>query len=162
MKLKKHLASGLVATAVFCLGSITAFAGYESNFIAPKSTYESMVKTSGNYNQLAAATPNYNCLAYALGDTSQWVWPWGGSNPTLQQANNYMTSKMYNPYPYSPGTANVKIIAYGTSTSNITHFSKAEGTNYSNAKWGKLERLQSSGWDPYTSLVYGSALQVYK
>lgn len=127
----------------FLCRGLTAFAGYTSDFSFPKSTYESMVKTSGNYYYLAAATPNYNCLGYALGDTNNWVWPWGGSNPTLQQANNYMTSQMYNPYPYSSGASNVKIIAYGTSTNNVTHFSKAEGTNYSNAKWGKLERIQS-------------------
>ncbi|KTD85786.1 DUF7689 domain-containing protein [Paenibacillus etheri] len=136
MKFKKHIATGLVAVAVFCAGGMTAFAGYQSNFYAPQSSYDAMVKTPGNYNYLAAATNNYNCLAYALGDTSQWVWPWGGSNPTLQQANSYMTSQMYNPYPYSSGASNVKIIAYGTSTNSVTHFAKAEGTNYSNAKWG--------------------------
>lgn len=162
MKFKKHLTSGIVAATVFCLGSLTAFAGYESHFAASKATYESMVKTSGNYYYLAAADPRYNCLAYARGDTNNWIWPWGSSNPTLQQANNYMISKMYNPYPYSSGASNVKVIAYGTSTSNVTHFSKAEGTSYSNAKWGQLERLQSLGWDPYTSSVYGSALQIYK
>ncbi|QQZ62916.1 hypothetical protein JI735_10555 [Paenibacillus sonchi] len=161
MKINKSIVSGLIAISVFGAGSLTAFAGYESHFYAPKSEYEAMVKTSGNYYYLAAATDAYNCLGYALGDTNHWVWPWGGSNPTLQQANNYMTSQMYNPYPYSSTPSNVKIIAYGTSTSNITHFSRVADANYSNAKWGGWERLQSLGWDPYSNYVYGSALQKY-
>lgn len=129
----------------------------------PAAVYDSLVITPGNYAYLADATPTYNCLAYALGNTTQWEWPWGQSNPTLSQVSTYMLTKGKNTYSLSEPATVGMIISYGTSESSITHFSKVADANYSNAKWGTLERLQSLGHNPYKGNgLYGYAMRKYK
>ena len=160
-KMKRLLLSTTVALTAVVAGSATAaLAGYDQNlFIAPKTTYDSIVKTANNYSYLAAATSNYNCLAYALGNTSSWVWPWGGSEPTSSQVDTYLSGKGYT--TTNTGSSNdTKIISYGT-TSAIKHFGKPSDNNFVNSKWGHLERLQSLNWNPYSS-VYGERVKDYK
>lgn len=162
MGIRKKIVIGALAVSALFTGSLAAFAGYDSRFFYPQSTYDAVVKTANNYSYLAAATGSYNCLAYVKGYTDIWLWPWGSSNPTLSQMDLYMNQDGYLAYSYSQGSSGTKIIAYGTSTNNITHVAKPADNNYSNAKWGQLERLQSLGWDPYSSSTYGSALRIYK
>lgn len=105
----------------------------------------------GNYTQ------NYNCLAYAIGITNTWVWPWGTRNPSLSETTTYLETLGYeraNTY-----SANC-IVAYGTSTSNITHFSKVSG-GVVVAKCGSLELLQHTTYQAYYTDSYGSAQAFY-
>ncbi|EFM09647.1 conserved hypothetical protein [Paenibacillus curdlanolyticus YK9] len=155
---KRILPTAVAITAVVA-GSATAYAGYDAGlFSQPQSTYEAAVKTSGNYYYLAAASSSYNSLAYALGDTSNWVWPWGSSNPTSAQVDTYLSGRGYTT---TTTASEVKIISYGTSSS-IGHFGKPSDVNYVNAKWGQLERLQSLNWDPYNTSSYGAKVKTYK
>lgn len=150
-------------TATLSVSAIVGGAASAQALSQPASIYDAIVTTPGNYAYLADATPTYNCLAYALGNTSKWEWPWGSSNPTLTQVSDYMLTKGKNTYPLSETATVGMIISYGTSTSNITHFSKVADANYSNAKWGQLERLQSLGHNPYKSTgPYGYAIRKYK
>lgn len=144
---------------VVMAGSATALAGWnDPQFIASKATYDAIVKTPDNYNYLAPATPSYNCLAWALQNQSSWVWPWV-SNPTSAEVDNYLYGKGYVGATF-PSEA--QIISYGTSSTNITHFGRVADSNYVNAKWGQLERLQSLSWDPYSySGGYGPKIKTY-
>lgn len=113
-----------------------------------------------NYTYNAPYTNSYNCLAYALGNTTSWIWPWGSSNPTNSQVNGYLYTSGYiiisNGQPYQP-----KIISYGT-TSGITHFSKGNGSGCI-AKWGRLERFSHTNWGPYkTTGAYGAIVTKYR
>ncbi|WP_420329428.1 DUF7689 domain-containing protein [Paenibacillus gorillae] len=164
LKLKKGLLTVIIATTAIVGGATTAFAGITT----PSSILNAELKTANNYAWLADADPSYNCLAYALGNTSSWIWPWGSSNPTSSQVDTYLSGKGYSiSRAFSSTTkGDYEIVSYGTS-SNITHFSKVGAarvgsTEYSNAKWGQAERLQHLGWDPYTvNGTYGAAVRKY-
>lgn len=157
-KTKKWLITMSISVVAIIGGATSAQA-----LIAPNSFYDSIVITPGNYQELGPATNNYNCLAYALGNTSRWEWPWGSQNPTASQVNSYMKTKGKNTYSLSEPATVGMIISYGTSSSSITHFSKVMGPNYSNAKWGKYELLQSLGHNPYKPVgPYGYAISKYK
>lgn len=163
IKVKKGLISVIIATTAIVGGATTAFAGITTS----ASILNAELKTAGNYAWLANATPNYNCLAYALGNHSSWVWPWSG-NPTSSQVDTYLSGQGYTiSSAYGSSTpGDYAIVSYGTSSS-INHFSKVGtdrvgSSNYSNAKWGSAERLQSLGWDPYTvDGTYGAAYRQY-
>ncbi|MFC4770326.1 DUF7689 domain-containing protein [Effusibacillus consociatus] len=162
LKSRKALIATTIAAAIVA-GSSTALAGITT----PASTLNSNLKVAYNYAWLGDATSQYNCLAYALGNYSSWVWPWGSSNPTSSQVDTYLYNKGYK-YGQGMDSQNVafyEIISYGTSSS-IGHFGRfadtVNGTTYSNAKWGQLELLQHQGWSPYTSNgVYGDAYRKY-
>lgn len=155
---KKWLITATLSVAAI-IGGVTSAQALSQ----PTWVYDSIVITPGNYAYLAPNTGTYNCLAYALGNTSTVEWPWGQSNPTLSQVNSYMLTKGKNTYSLSEPATVGMIISYGTSESNITHFSKVADANYSNAKWGQLERLQSLGHNPYKGAgPYGYAMRKYK
>lgn len=159
-KLKKGIVLSIVAATAIVGGASSAFAGITT----PASVLNSMLKTSGNYAWLGDATPNYNCLAYAIGNYSSWVWPWAPDNPSNSQVDTYLSSKGFKKSAdiNSTDVAAYEIISYGTSSSNITHFSRVAAGGYSNAKWGQRELLQSYGWDPYKSTSeYGDARRKY-
>lgn len=159
--MKKKVLPAVVALTAIIAGSSSALADYDSSkFSQPKSTYDAVVKTANNYYYLAAATPSYNCLAYALDDYSNWIWPWGSSNPTSSQVDTYLSGKGYTT-TNTGSSSDTKIISYGTSSS-IAHFGKPSDNNFVNSKWGQLERLQSLNWDPYSSTYYGARVKDYK
>ncbi|WP_460977788.1 DUF7689 domain-containing protein [Paenibacillus sp. MAH-36] len=155
---KRKIVTTSLVLASIASGATTALAGITT----PTSTLNSIVITSGNYAWLGDATSQYNCLAYALGNYSSWVWPWGSNNPTSTQVDTYLygkgfiTSKPIDSYD----VAAYEIISYGSSSS-ITHFSRIAAGGYSNAKWGQLERLQSYGWQPYKPTPYGPGVRKY-
>ncbi|MBP2002249.1 hypothetical protein J2Z69_003321 [Paenibacillus shirakamiensis] len=152
-----------IITTTLSISAIVGGAASAEALSQATSVYDSIVITPGNYAYLADATSSYNCLAYALGNTSVWEWPWGASNPNVTQVSNYMTTKGKSTYSLSEPATTGMIISYGTSESNITHFSKVADANYSNAKWGQLERLQSLGHNPYKGAgPYGYAIRKYK
>lgn len=78
---KRKIVTTSLVLASIASGATTALAGITT----PTSTLNSIVITSGNYAWLGDATSQYNCLAYALGNYSSWVWPWGSNNPTSTQ-----------------------------------------------------------------------------
>lgn len=80
----------------------------------------------------------------------------GYSNPSSSQVDTYLSGK-----GYSKSGNWAQIVSYGWS-SNITHFSKVTGTEWSRAKWGSLERFNHNSWDPYYhNSVYGPQVQIY-
>lgn len=118
-------------------------------------TYSSFVK---NFNKIGDYDSSYNCLAYAIGNTSTWIWPWGGTNPTVSQLTTYMNGLGY--VKVSAYQSNC-VVAYGTSTSKITHFSKVVSGTVT-AKCGRLELMKHSGYDAYfENGSYGSPQAYY-
>ena len=117
-------------------------------------------KIAWTWEEVGPYTSTYNCLAYALGHTDRWIWPWGSSNPTDSEVDNYMAYLGYSNAswgtPYTP-----EIVSYGTS-SEVVHFSKAF-TVYSIAKWGSLELMKSYSWNPYNPQPdgYGFPVKLY-
>ena len=123
-----------------------------------------------NWTYYARGYYENNCLAYALGNTTSWIWPWGSSNPTLAQAESYMRGLGYSCYerwvygPYEP----CQVACYGW-TSNITHFSKItsggycwqDGCGTCRAKWGHCEIFNHSNIDCYTNNVYGPEICMF-
>jgi len=111
-----------------------------------------------------------NCLAYALDNTTDWIWPWGQNNPTLSQVESYMSSVGY-PYmferdfigPYYPPA---EVACYGW-TNSIKHFAKVTSYGYGwyystiRAKWGHYEIFDGSNGDPYTNNVYGPEVAMF-
>jgi len=135
---------------IFLAGASSSFA----QLCKPASDYDAV---SWTWSYLGPCSTTYNCLSYALGITTSWTWPWGGSNPTGSQVTTYLRTKGY----YSSGY-NAKIISYGPSTSSITHFSKITSTSTCAAKWGSANLLGHGSWDPYyATSVYGSKRSVY-
>lgn len=101
-----------------------------------------------DFNKIGDYNFNYNCMAYALGDTTQILWPWGENNPTVSQVTTYMQNQGYT--QVSTFTSNC-VIVYGPSSSSIAHFAKsASGTV--TAKMGRLEKVSHPlGYNAYFS-----------
>lgn len=158
---KKSIISIIVALTltISCLTAVCATASVttttaDRNAIATNWTFYSQ----GVYEN--------NCLAYSLGNTTDWIWPWSYSNPTLAQTKTYMNSRGYTGYDTSfiGAVQTCQIMAYGTSSS-INHFSKIisdSSGSFTNgtcrAKWGHAEIFTHSNLNPYTNLVYGSSI----
>ncbi len=143
----KKTAFILIVVVLFAMFSASVFGLYY-----PDSYYDAI---SWTWSYSDTYTTSYNCLGYATG-SMVWEWPWGSSNPTLAQANSYLTS-----LGYSTSGTNAYILAYGPS-SLVTHFSRVTGTSWCRAKWGSLERFNHGSWDPYYySSVYGRLMQRY-
>jgi hypothetical protein len=114
----------------------------------PASAYSSI----GSYvKAVAYATPDYNCLGYAVGFPA-FLWPWknattgGGRLADLPEVTKYLKDS----FSYTTCTApyQPQVMAYGENYLKIGHFAKGIGTD-SKAKWGSLEVMYSTGWDPY-------------
>ena len=146
--MKKKIMISLMLVVSIAILSISAFA-----LVKPDSFYNSI---SWTWHYAGPDTPSYNCLGFATG-AMYWEWPWGGNNPTLSQVSSYLSGKGYR----TTGTW-AYILAYGPSTSQITHFSKVTGDTWCRAKWGQLELFNHGSWDPYyASSSYGSLRQRY-
>jgi len=163
-KINKSILSVTIALTAIISGSTVALAGITT----PASVFNDRLKTSDNYAWLGDSTTLYNCMAYAIQDYSQgWIWPWGVNNPTSAQMDTYMNSiGWYGVTMDSYDVALYEIISYGQSNSDISHVGRIADSTHSNAKWGPLELLQHSGWDPYKSSsppndVYGDARKKY-
>ena len=105
-----------------------------------------------------------NCLGWALGETTQWVWPWEPNNPSVDQVDVYMAYRGYTAGNYNISQA---IYAYGT-TNNVTHFARGRGygplAKPIDAKWGKYEVFIHTSTSPYNSIPsgsYGSLVRSY-
>ena len=102
---------------------------------------------------------SYNCLGWATGSmTFEWPSLWGYT-ATYTEVSNYIRAKGY----YDSGspailTNGTRIIAYGPSSDDITHFAKVLNKEVT-AKWGKLERFShGQNANPYYSTSnYGMA-----
>lgn len=142
--MKKCLSLSLI---ILVLISSTSFSLYYS-----PSYYDGIAY---NWTYSATYTTNYNCLAYALGYTDRWVWPFSEAfPPTLSNTTTYLLG-----LGYTQGGSS--IVAYGTSLTNITHFSKITNFNACEAKWGSLERFTHVGLDPYKPTPYGPKRSTY-
>jgi hypothetical protein len=118
-----------------------------------------------NWTYYTAGVYENNCLGWALGNTTNWVWPWGTSNPTLSQVNTYMFGIAYT--GTSSFVMSCDVYAYG-STSNVTHFARGLGdgplTYPISAKWGHCEVFKHTSTNPYKSVdsgSYGSCIRGY-
>lgn len=121
--------------------SVSDYAGFVKQF-----------KKIGNYTDL------YNCLAYAIGITNSWVWPWGLSCPSLSQLDVFMESEGY--MRVSQYQSNC-VVAYGLSSSQITHFSKVVADTVT-AKCGGWELMEHNEYDAYFAAGdYGSPQAFY-
>ena len=122
---------------------------------APVSGYAGFVK---QFEKIGNWTSTYNCLAYAIGVTDSWVWPWVYDCPTLSQLDTYMNSQGY--VRVSQYQSNC-IVAYGFSSSEITHFSKVVAGTVT-AKCGAWELMEHNEYDAYfANGDYGSPQAFY-
>lgn len=98
-----------------------------------------------------------NCLAWALGNTTDWIWPWKEDNPTLTQMTNYLTAHGYK--HTGNQSMSQKIYVFGT-TSCVTHVSRGLGIGPlqtpQDAKWGHYEVFTHQHHNPYNSIASGS------
>lgn len=104
-----------------------------------------------------------NCLAYAMGNTTSWIWPWGEDNPTISECKTWLTTKGYDSLS-GEGllTGPLSMTAYALN-GRVTHFAKAITSSTVRAKWGQSEVFNHSNLDPYTNYVYGPlALRISK
>ena len=121
---------------------------------APVSDYAGFVK---QFKKIGDYSPFYNCLAYAIGITNSCVWPWS-NEPSLSQLDSFMESKGYiRVLQYQSNC----VVAYGLSSSQITHFSKVV-SNTVTAKCGGLELMEHNEYDAYFAAGnYGSPQAFY-
>jgi len=154
----------VIAIVIFSLFSIQA--------LAASTTTAQRNAIANDWTFYAQGTETYNCLAYALGNTTSWVWPWGASNPTFSQVQTYLNGKGY-AESYKVGFIGpiqpCKITCYGT-TSAITHFAKYTNTSNNTgwtgqvrAKWGACEIFTHSTPNPYVPTgIYGKQVAVFR
>lgn len=118
-------------------------------------TIRNKISSSWSYKQRGYY--ENNCLAWALGNTTDWIWPWGQKNPTVAQVNTFLSSQGYR----NSGNQNMsqKIYAFGK-TSGVTHFSRGLGMGPlavpMDAKWGHYEVFNHQSPNPYYSIASGS------
>lgn len=161
MKKKKFLVNLLLALVLVFGGATSALAMYY-----PDSFYDA-IAYSWEYE--GPVDDDYNCLAYAIGNTSSWVWPWGANNPNSDQVDAAMSSWGYDAYFYGSPFA-PDVISYvddanytGTDDDEVVHFAKAFSDGTIISKWGQLELIKSDSWSPFkTSGGYGPARKVYQ
>ncbi|PKM77277.1 MAG: hypothetical protein CVU90_08200 [Firmicutes bacterium HGW-Firmicutes-15] len=132
-------------------------------FATPSYTSSTATRNSIAYNWTfyAQGLLENNCLAYSIGNETDWIWPWGGSNPDLNQTLYWLQSVMgftgqtYGSTPYQT----CSVTAYGWSN-NVTHFARVLSSNSTwatgtcRAKWGRYEIFSHSNLNPYTN-AYG-------
>lgn len=110
-----------------------------------------------------------NCLAYALGNTTQWVWPWFG-DASLDEVRGYLANLGWawvGPDAGGP-LRTTRVYCYGSST-DVIHFAKcATARSYVQndtvrAKWGHYEVFTHSNAHPYNSppAGYGGLVGVW-
>ena len=150
--LKKLLAITIMCLSVFA-GSTTALA-----LIYPKEIYDEIAY---NYKEIGPADPNYNCLAYALGNTTSWIWPWSTDTATQSQVDNYLNLYGYSGNSFGYVYATPGIISYGHGSDAINHFARATASYVAKSKWGQWELMETT-WDPYKRSGYGPAQRYYK
>lgn len=123
-----------------------------------------------NWSYYARGYYENNCLAYALGNTTSWIWPWGYSNPTVAQTDSYMAGYGYAGVSPNAGgpLRTTRVYAFG-STSSVGHFAKNRNytivlrNDLTRAKWGHYEIFNHSNADPYKPLPdgYGPLVRRY-
>jgi hypothetical protein len=106
---------------------------------------------------LGNATPVYNCLAWALGRTDRWIWPWGGSLPSLATFTSYLRQ-----FGYATGTPAAAAV-YGNAAWGsyaIAHI----GRHWVGAPSSKLGRylLIHHTWAGLNYGAYGALRQYYR
>ena len=151
------LLSVLVGTALALSPSLTSTPAWRN-----ARAYNWTLYTQG-YNE-------NNCLAYAVfNNTMSWIWPWGGSNPTVTQVDGYMVSLGFTPVsPDATGPLlTTRACVYG-STSAVGHFAKNRNAtlvlrnDLTRAKWGHYEVFNHSNANPYkNSPAYGPLVRAY-
>lgn len=156
--------------AVLCACSImSTFAKNNVNYIHAART-ESYQTTTADRNYIAnnwtyykRGYADYNCLAYALGDTSRWIWPWGSSNPSTDTVKTYLKNLDYTVTSTSGSSKKkLRMVVYSLN-GGVTHFSRTTSNTTCRAKWGACELFSHSNLDPYTNNVYGKyCLKAYK
>lgn len=145
---------------IFSIILIVTFA-FPTNALAltPSTVSSTAIRNriSNSWSYKARGYYENNCLAWALGNTTSWIWPWGSKNPTVAQVTSYLATRGYE----HTGNKNMsqKIYAFG-STSSVTHFSKGLGNGPlatpQDAKWGHYEVFNHHSPDPYNSVSSGS------
>lgn len=125
--------------------------------LSVSSTAQQRNNISYDYEFYSVGSRDQNCLAFALDYGNSWVWPWGGSNPTVSEAKTYSNSIGYSVYSASSSISYPYIVAYAKN-GRVTHFARVNTTGNTYAKWGSLEIFKHGSYDPYTNNVYGSAV----
>jgi len=163
---KKIIAFLSLITLVVSLG-VTCYA-------SPSLTTTTAERNSiaNNWSYYALGQYEYNCLAYAMDNTSTWVWPWDPNSKVSEtQVNDFLFSSGYTQTGYNNGTGPwpaSKICSYGWGT-DVRHFARittASVTSWTGdklrAKWGHCEIFSHTNSNPYTNNVYGPLLGKYR
>jgi hypothetical protein len=166
MRISVPLVWALVVALLLGIGVGAAYA------LSPSLTSSTALRNQIAYNWTFYQQGYYenNCLAYALGNQTSWIWPWGGSNPTVSQVDSYMSGQGYTAVPPSAvGPLNTtRAYAFGA-TSSVGHFAKNRNyttvlrNDLTRAKWGRYEVFNHSNANPYKPLPggYGPLVRGY-
>ncbi len=133
---------------------------------------------------LAIGTPpsnsnqrKYNCLSYVIDVYDTWTWPWGQNNPSQTQVVNFMLgydNGQENGTPRTIGTIYDSFagrwVAYETKVIYYEggHFAKVVSYNSDGSpkriasKWGSLELILSTDYDPFSEATYGSPIYYFQ
>lgn len=115
-----------------------------------------------NWDYYAGGVYENNCLAYAMGNTTTWLWPWGADNPTVSTVQTWLAGQGYSGVLTGPLQGKLQMTAYALN-GRVTHFARAITETTVRAKWGHAEIFNHSNLDPYTNVVYGGlALRICK
>jgi hypothetical protein len=116
---------------------------------------------SSNYRFYSGGTYYQNCLAYALNrspiyntrgttnnsnnlwNSTDWIWPWNGSNPSVSTAQSWVqSSTSFTHITTSQPSAKPFIVAYKNSRGYVTHFARENSSGSVYAKWGSSSIYQ--------------------
>lgn len=159
-KMKKHKKILSLVLVILCLLVVTSICAFA---LTPSLTSSTTLRNSiaSNWTYKEKGYYENNCLAWSLGNTTQWIWPWGSFNPSVSGVNTYLSSLGYSSTSL---VAYKDIYAYGT-TSSVTHFAKGlqiPSVYPISAKWGHYEAFYHSSINPYYTSSYGSLVAVYE
>lgn len=161
-KLRKSILS--MAIVMVCLILIASVAWAYTPSVP--TTIADRNRIAKNWSFLAQGYKEYNCLAWALGNTTTWIWPWNNNYPSLSQVNSFMSNRGYTSVNSNISCA---IYAYGT-TSAIAHFARGRGNGPLaipiDAKWGQCELFTHTSTNPYYTIaeggLYGKLVRGYR
>ncbi|MHB8761182.1 MAG: DUF7689 domain-containing protein [Coriobacteriia bacterium] len=155
---------GVGRVAILAVSAALVLAPVDASALSPSTVTSTAQRNHVAYSWSYHTRGYYenNCLAFALGNTTAWIWPWGAANPTVSQVSSYLSRYLFSYVgPNAAGPLKTRrIYCYG-STSRVTHFARnttatsSIRTDAIRAKWGGCEVFNHRHANPYTPTIYG-------
>jgi hypothetical protein len=174
--LKAHMTAGKFAALVMtaCLMAAPAAKAQYSGTLDKTRLSDERVKVltaagfqnlKGDFEVLAPATTTYNCLSWALGVTTEWLWP---KDTTVKGFDSYLGGigyKRLGIMDEKPVPFHQKLVAFGkvdaTGTVKILHTVKVEADGTFTSKVGGLPLIKHLSLKALAGETYGDPIAVY-